>query len=159
MSRNPVVYFRRQFERQRRVVPFGTRSNVPLRQRRWPAAGMLYQTRAQEQTMTRIAPKLLTITLLLITAVAARAADDQGDSDNKSPHQGIMKGYIVRLDGTKLIFKDKAGPEVTADTSDSTQITLDGKKAALSDLKPGLFVQVLASADTAEKIIAKTPKK
>jgi hypothetical protein len=115
--------------------------------------------RAQEQTMTKLAPKLLTIALLLITAVAAGAADDQGDSGNKSPHQGIMKGYIVRLDGTKLIFKDKAGPEVTADTSDSTEITLDGKKAALSDLKPGLFVQVLASADTAEKIIAKTPKK
>jgi hypothetical protein len=108
--------------------------------------------------MTRLTPTLLVMTLMLITAAAARGADDHGDS-NKSPHQGIMKGYIVRLDGTKLIFKDKAGPEVTADTSDSTEITLDGKKAALSDLKPGLFVQVLASADTAEKIIAKTPKK
>jgi hypothetical protein len=95
--------------------------------------------------------------VVLLLAGVTRAADDQGGGE-KSPHEGIMKGYIVRIDGANLIFKDKAGPEVTAATTDLTEITLDGKPATLSDLKPGLFVQVLSAADKADKIIAKTPK-
>jgi hypothetical protein len=95
--------------------------------------------------------------LLLITAAAARAADDApaGDPPLK---MGFMKGVIVRVDGTDLIFKDKKGPEVTVATTDATQVTIDGKPATLADLKEGYAVQVTATKDTAEKIIAKTRK-
>jgi hypothetical protein len=90
--------------------------------------------------------------------LAADAGNGAGDSGDKGPKQGIMKGFVVRVEEKKLVFKDKAGPEVTVATTDATEVTLDGKPAKLSDLKAGLFVQVLSANDTADRIIARTPK-
>ena len=99
--------------------------------------------------------------VLLALVRAALAADaggggDDGSGDDKKPHEGIMKGSIVRIDGKDLIFKDKI--EVRVTTTDKTEVTLDGKPAKLSDLKAGLFVQVMSADETASRIIARTPK-
>jgi len=108
--------------------------------------------------MTKTRLVLVTAILMITAAAAGRAADDApaGDGPLKT---GFMKGVIVRVDGSNLIFKDKKGPEVTVATTDATQVTIDGKPATLADLKEGYAVQVTATKDTAEKIIAKTPKK
>jgi hypothetical protein len=95
--------------------------------------------------------------VMLLATSTARAADDGGDDNAPKPHQGIMHGTVVRVDGTTLIFKAKKGPEVSVPTTDATVVTIDGNPAKLSDLTAGLLVQVLSTNDAADKIIAKTP--
>src|SRR5438874_159825 len=100
---------------------------------------------------------MLMLALVRAAALAADAGDGGGGGGDKpATHEGIMKGYVVRLEGKDLIFKDKI--EVRVTTTDKTEITLDGKPAKLSDLKAGLFVQVLSADETASRIIARTPK-
>lgn len=99
---------------------------------------------------------LLLMVLVRISVAADAGSGADGGDDKKGPHEGIMKGLIVRVDGKDVIFKDKI--EVRVKTTDETEITLDGKPAKLRDLKAGLFVQVLSADETPSRIIARTPK-
>jgi hypothetical protein len=102
--------------------------------------------------------RLLALPLLLLIATAAVRAADGDEPDDGALKTGFMKGVILRVEGTNLIFKDKKGPEVNVGTTDTTEVTIDGKPATLGDLKQGYYVQVTAKKDTAIKIIAKTHK-
>jgi hypothetical protein len=107
--------------------------------------------------MSKSLPMLAAMAIVAL-ATAARAADDTpaGDAPVKT---GFMKGFIIKVDGASLIFKDKSGPEVTVATTDSTKVTIDGKAATLADLKEGYFVQVTSADDKADKIIASTKRR
>ena|SRR5207253_2046593 len=73
------------------------------------------------------------------------------------------EGKIVSVDKGKLTMTDKeGGSKMSHKVSAEATITLDGKKAKLSELKGGQFVKVWYSDDadkTATKVEARTKEK
>lgn len=94
---------------------------------------------------------LMAMVLALLVSVPALAAEK------------THEGKIVSVENGKLTMTDKdGGNKMSHKVSSEATITLDGKKAKLSDLKQGQFVKVTYSDDadkTATKIEARTREK
>jgi len=111
--------------------------------------------------MTALRNVLLAVVILGLIGVAQ--AQVQGKQKAKGEKKPSVSGVVVKVEGEKLVVKvaPKGGDakEVTVTTDNKTKVTLDGKKAALGDLKEGMKVKVTPDTGTAQKIDAKTPGK
>jgi len=66
-----------------------------------------------------------------------------------------LKGSVVKVDGTNLVIsagKKNDAKEVTVATDDKTVVTIEGKPAKVSDLKPGQKVLITPETGTAQTI-------
>ena len=77
----------------------------------------------------------LSVAALALTVFAAGSApaDDKGHTHD---------GHVVKVADGKLTMVGKSKKEHTHDVAKDAQITLDGKKAKLEDLKPHTHVKV-----------------
>ncbi|MBV8781776.1 MAG: hypothetical protein JO353_10300 [Phycisphaerae bacterium] len=80
--------------------------------------------------------KLLAVLAVVTFTGAAIAADAAGDAGASVAKTKVgIHGKVTKVDGTKITIETKSGEQVV-DTDDNTKFTLDGKPAALSDVKP-----------------------
>jgi hypothetical protein len=95
---------------------------------------------------------LVTLAVPLLISGPAIAADEKSH-----------EGKVVSVDNGKLTMTDKdGGKKTTHKVSAEATITLEGKKAKLSEIKEGQFVKVWYSDDadkTATKVEARTREK
>ena len=73
----------------------------------------------------------------------------------------VHEGYVVRAENDELTMTDKDGlNKHSHKVVPATEITLDGRKARLDELKNGFWVKVTTTADMREatKIDAKTKR-
>jgi hypothetical protein len=85
---------------------------------------------------------------------AGKGGAGKGDHGLKGVIQSVSAdGSVVLTAGHK-----KNPTEVTVTTDVHTQVTIDGKEAKLSDLKPGLYALVTPATGTAKEIKASTEK-
>jgi hypothetical protein len=104
--------------------------------------------------------------LALAVMTATVPAADKPAKAAKGEKKATLKGSIVKVDGNKLVIsagKKSDAKEVTVETDDKTEITVEGQPAKLADLKPGQRVVVTPETGTATKIEvpkakAKAPK-
>jgi hypothetical protein len=71
-----------------------------------------------------------------------------------------LRGKVSSVDGKNVVVtsRGKTSGDVTVATDDNTSITVDGKKAAVGDLKAGMFVMVSPTEGTAASITATTTR-
>ena len=83
-------------------------------------------------------------------------------ADAKTGKSAPKKGIFEKVDGKNLYYKGGAkgtGQEWYLATDDKTKVTIDGKDAALADLKAGQVLTFTISKDTViTKVEAVTPK-
>jgi hypothetical protein len=113
--------------------------------------------KGQEHNMRYLIALVALIGFLGFTTFV-RAADPDTNYKNAS-----KTGVFEKVDGKNIIYKGGAkgtGKEWSLVTSDSTKVTIDGKDAMLSELKPGQQLKLtIASKDgLVTKIEATTPK-
>jgi hypothetical protein len=83
--------------------------------------------------MYRVLSLSLAALALALFAAGPALADDKGT---------VHDGHVVKVADGKLTMTGKDKKEHTHDVAKDAQITLDGKKAKLSDLKPHTHVKV-----------------
>lgn len=57
------------------------------------------------------------------------------------------EGMVVSAGNGKLVMTDTAGKQHSHDVPEAAKITVNGKPAKLSDLKPGVRVRVMTDAE------------
>jgi hypothetical protein len=83
---------------------------------------------------------LVALALAVFIGAPVLAEDKDKDDANKA---NTHEGKVVSVEGNKLIMVDKEGKnEHTHQVADDAQITCDGKKCSLEDLKKGMRVRV-----------------
>ncbi len=90
---------------------------------------------------------LLALAVALFVSAPALAAAEQANSHT---------GTCVSFDGKKLVMKDKEGKEHTFNVSDTTELTLDGKRSDVSTfktLKEGTKIRVWTDKNDATKAV------
>jgi hypothetical protein len=91
-----------------------------------------------------------------------RAADST-KANNASYARATRTGIFEKIDGKNVIYKGGAkgtGKEWTVPTDEKAKVTIDGKDALLSDLKPGQQLKLTFSKEhVITKVEATTPKK
>jgi hypothetical protein len=83
-----------------------------------------------------------------------RAASDQ--SDDRAGESADLDGKVVSNDGANVLIQTRRGQQVSVATDASTVVTIDGKAAAVADLKAGMLVEVTPESGTAAQIEART---
>jgi hypothetical protein len=73
-------------------------------------------------------------------------------------------GHFVKVDGMEVTYKGGAkgtGKEHTVKIDDKTKVTIDGKEAKITDIKPDTLIEITIEKDVATVIAADTtpPKK
>ena len=104
--------------------------------------------------------------LVVLALVGVVSAKEAGAAKEPGAKKGPAKltGVVVKVDGTNLIIKGKDGAEKAVATDASTEVTIEGNKASLKELKEGMKVTVTPVKGTATKIVvppakpAKAPK-
>jgi len=83
-------------------------------------------------------------------------------ADAKTGKTAPKKGVFEKVDGKNIYYKGGAkgtGQEWYLPTDDKTKVTVDGKDAALTDLKAGQVLSFTVNKDTViTKVEATTPK-
>jgi len=100
----------------------------------------------------------LAVGLVLIAFFAAPAFAGE---ERRRPPENALFGQVVKVEGDKLIIKTRGeggaeGKEVTVATDANTKVTIDGKEAKLSDLKPGNRVVITPKEGVAKEIRCRT---
>jgi hypothetical protein len=91
--------------------------------------------------------RLVTAAAVALAALAAVAP--------LAAHDDIrVIGTVVRFDGTRLVIKATSGKQTAVKVDKQTQITRDGKKVAVTEVRSGRDVVVDAYGDTAEDALA-----
>ena len=65
--------------------------------------------------------------------------------DGTFPTVRFDRGVLSSIDGTTLVITEADGTTVRRDTTDTTRFRRDGKRASLSDLRPGDHVATLGA--------------
>ena len=101
------------------------------------------------------------VAVAMAGASGAQAAGTAKGGAKKSQHAQALRGRIVSVSGkagnVKLVVHSggKKNPhDVTVQADLDTKVTLDGKEAQASDLKPGERVTVTPATGTAKTIVA-----
>jgi hypothetical protein len=90
--------------------------------------------------MQEAAMKTLTLTVTLVALfVAFFVVPVAFGADAK---QTTFKGTILEIKDGKIEVKDKDGKKISYTTDEKTEITIDGKKAKVSELNSGMEVTV-----------------
>lgn len=99
--------------------------------------------------------RVLSLTLAAIASLAFATAPALA-ADEKAAHEG----HVVKVAHGKLTMAGSDKKEHTHDVAKDAEITLDGKKAKLEDLKPHTHVKVtMDDKHTVTKIEAHSPDK
>jgi len=113
--------------------------------------------------MKRLASILAVMTLFAVAAVAAEG-DKEGRKKRPRKRPPGQAGKIVAVGENSITIAKRAkkGEEPTkveVKTDENTTVTIDRKKAKVSDLKVGMFVFITPAEGTAEKIRARTGRR
>jgi antitoxin (DNA-binding transcriptional repressor) of toxin-antitoxin stability system len=80
-----------------------------------------------------------------------------GSTDHATPKTETMSGKVTKAEKDKVMFKDEANKEQTADVGADTKVTIDGAAGKAEDIKDGSTVTVTKKGDTVTSIEAKKP--
>jgi hypothetical protein len=83
------------------------------------------------------------VVLLAVALVSVQAAEDKDKKDKETGKGNTHEGIVIKAGNGKLTMtggKDKK--DHTHDVPDTAEITFEGKKVKLEDLKPGTVVKV-----------------
>ena len=103
--------------------------------------------------MSKVAVVLAVVTAMGLVVSIAVAQEKAEPS--------TLTGTVVSVTGNNVVVKTgegEAAKNVTVVTDENTVVTIDGKEAAVADLKAGMEVIVTPAEGTATKIEAKTPE-
>ena len=98
----------------------------------------------------------LFLSAILVFSLAGIASAAKKDKSEKG-----VRGKIstVSADSVVITAGGKKNPtDVTVQVDKDTTVTIDGNKASVSDLKPGMYAEATPSTGTAKSITATTTK-
>ena len=112
--------------------------------------------------------KVIALFVMLGIAGFAQAEDGAPKAEKapkakaeKAPKAKSLKGVVKEVQGDKVVVtvgKGEKAKDVTVATDASTKVVIEGKDAAVADLKAGQEVTVTPDEGTATKIEVKAPK-
>ncbi len=100
--------------------------------------------------MSQIRNYSVLFALVMFWSISMVSATQAGE---KHP---AIHGTISQVEGGDVTIQDNKGQPITVKTDDQTKVKIDGKDAAVSDLKAGMHVTVPAYQDVATRINATT---